>query len=125
MIDHPIQEQIFIRKLNEIILKNITNNNFGAKELAFESGMSSSGLNRRLHKTINKNINQFIRETRLNKSLEMLQSEDISASEVAYKVGFSSPTYFNTCFHEFFGYPPGTAKKKALTILQMSIMSEY
>ena len=45
MIDHPNQEQIFIRKLNEILLQNIANENFGAKELTFGSGMSSSGLN--------------------------------------------------------------------------------
>ena len=112
MMEHPNQEQIFIRKLNEIILKNIADEKFGVKELVSESGMSSSGLNRRLHKIINKNINQFIRETRLKKALEMLQKENVTASEVAYKVGFSSPAYFNTCFHEFFGYPPGKVSKE-------------
>jgi AraC-like DNA-binding protein len=111
MIERSANDQIFIRKLTEIILANLGNGNFGAKEFAQESGMSSSGLNRRLRKIINKNINQFIREIRLNKALEMLQNEDVSASEVSYKVGFSNPTYFNTCFHEFFGYPPGEVKK--------------
>jgi TolB-like protein len=31
---------------------------------------------------------------------------------VAYKVGFSSATYFNTCFHKFYGFTPGEAKSK-------------
>ena len=83
MIEHPNQDRIFVRKLSEIILKNIADENFGARELVSESGMSNSGLNRRLHKIINKNINQFIRETRLHKALEMLQNENISVSEVA------------------------------------------
>ena len=112
MIEQHNQDQIFIRKLSEIILKNIADENFGAKEFVSESGMSNSGLNRRLHKTINKNINQFIRETRLHKALEMLQNEDVSVSEVAYKVGFSSPAYFNTCFHEYYGCPPGEVKRR-------------
>ncbi len=112
MIEQPNQDQIFIRKLSEIILKNIADESFGVKELVSVSGMSNSGLNRRLHKIINKNINHFIRETRLNKALEMLQNEDVSASEVAYKVGFSSPAYFNTCFHEYYGYPPGDVKRR-------------
>lgn len=112
MIEQHNQDQIFIRKLSEIILKNIADENFGAKELVSESGMSNSGLNRRLHQTINKNINQFIRETRLHKALEMLQNEDVSVSEVAYKVGFSSPAYFNTCFHEYYGYTPGDVKRR-------------
>lgn len=41
----------------------------------------------------------------------MLQNESVSAFEVAYKVGFSGPAYFSTCFHEYFGYPPGKVKK--------------
>jgi TolB-like protein/AraC-like DNA-binding protein len=112
MIEQHNQDQIFIRKLSEIILKNIADENFGTKELVSESGMSNSGLNRRLHKTLNKNINQFIRETRLHKALEMLKNEDVSVSEVAYKVGFSSPAYFNTCFHGYYGYPPGDVKRR-------------
>jgi TolB-like protein len=44
--------------------------------------------------------------------MEMLSKTDDSASEIAYKVGFSSPTYFNHCFHEHFGFPPGEVKKR-------------
>lgn len=40
----------------------------------------------------------------------MLQNNVATASEIAYKVGFSSPTYFNTSFHQYYGYPPGEVK---------------
>ncbi|UCD59867.1 MAG: hypothetical protein JSV59_08195, partial [Flavobacteriaceae bacterium] len=33
-----------------------------------------------------------------------------TVSEIAYRVGFSSPTYFNTCFRIYYGYPPGKLK---------------
>lgn len=105
------KNQTFIKKLLEIISSNLGNENFGVKELARESGMSQYTLYRRLYSATGKTITQFIRETRLQKALEMLQNEEVSASEVAYKVGFGSPAYFNTCFHEFFGYPPGHVKK--------------
>jgi len=114
MTEPLFMDQAFIRKLTDIILTNLNNKDFGVKELARESGMSRSGLNRRLNKIINKTISQFIREVRLQKALEMLQNESVTASEVAYKVGFSSPAYFNTCFHEFFGYPPGKIKKRSI-----------
>ncbi len=39
------------------------------------------------------------------------RNEDLTASEVSFRVGFSSPAYFNACFHDFFGYTPGNAKK--------------
>jgi TolB-like protein/Tfp pilus assembly protein PilF len=47
----------------------------------------------------------------LQKALEILQNEEVNISEVAYRVGFNSPAYFNTCFHELFGFPPGEVKK--------------
>jgi len=111
MTESITADQIFIKKLTEIILANLKNENFGVKDLAYLSGLSPSTLNRRLHSINNKRISQFVREVRLQKALELLQNESLTASEVAYKVGFASPEYFNTCFHEFFGYPPGKVKK--------------
>lgn len=104
-------DQNFIRKLAEIIHANIRNDNFGVKELALESGMSLKGLRRKLLSCSRKTVNQFIREVRLRKAIEILQNEEITASEVAYKVGFGSPAYFNTCFHKYYGYPPGKVVK--------------
>ena len=96
-------DQLFIGKLTEIILANLQNENFGGKELAQESGLSLYNLKRKLLAATQKPVSQFIRETRLRKAMEMLKNEDLTASEVAYKTGFSSPNYFNTSFHEFFG----------------------
>ena len=111
MIEPAGKDQIFIRNLSEIILANLGNENFGIKELTDLSGVSQYTLSQRLHSITGKTINQFIRETRLQKALEMFQNEEVTASEVAFKVGFSSPTYFNTCFSDFFGFSPGTVKK--------------
>jgi TolB-like protein/Flp pilus assembly protein TadD len=40
-----------------------------------------------------------------------MKQEGMTASEVSYQTGFSSPAYFNNCFRDFFGYPPGEVKK--------------
>jgi TolB-like protein/AraC-like DNA-binding protein/Tfp pilus assembly protein PilF len=130
MADNLTNDQIFIRKLTEIIHANLANENFGVKELVRESGISRQSLRLRLQSLTNKPINQFIRETRLRKALEMLQNENVTAAEVAYKVGFGSPAYFNTCFHEFFGYPPGQVKKtnlgnaEVISNVQVSVTQE-
>ncbi|MDF1550358.1 MAG: helix-turn-helix domain-containing protein, partial [Bacteroidales bacterium] len=60
-----------------------------------------------------KSASQFIREIRLNKAMELLQHTELNVSEVSYKVGFSSPAYFNNCFHKHFGFAPGAAKNHA------------
>jgi TolB-like protein/AraC-like DNA-binding protein len=105
-------EHVFIAKLTEIIESNIAKENFGVNELARAAGMTSFTLRRKLRAVSKKSINQFIREIRLQKAMEILQQEEITASEVAYKVGFGSPAYFTKCFHEYFGYPPGEAKNR-------------
>ena len=105
-------DQIFISKLTEIIHDNLGNENFDVKELAQESGMSRYVLTRKLFVITNKTPNQIIREVRLKKALEILRNEQCTISEVAYKTGFSSPSYFISCFHEFFGYTPGEVKNK-------------
>jgi AraC-like DNA-binding protein len=105
-------DQIFINKLTEIILANLGNEKFGVKELAQESGMSLYRMSRKLHSINKKTVNQFIREVRLQKALEMLKNEEYTGSEVAYKTGFGSPAYFSKCFHDFFGYTPGEVRGK-------------
>lgn len=107
--DHELK-----RKLTDIILANLENQNFGAKELASQIGISSFKLNCKLRLIAQKTINQYIREVRLLRAMEMLLMKSGTASEIGFKVGFNSPAYFNTCFSEYFGYPPGEVKRKGL-----------
>ncbi|HBC79397.1 MAG TPA: hypothetical protein DCZ51_12245 [Bacteroidales bacterium] len=104
-------DQILIRKLTEIVLANLGNEKFGVMELACEMKMSHYRLSRKLFLAKGEKVSQFIREIRLTEALKLLTSKDITASEASFKVGFSSPAYFNKCFHEYFGYPPGKVKK--------------
>ncbi|MRR20281.1 helix-turn-helix domain-containing protein, partial [bacterium] len=104
-----------ISKLTEIILSNLENEKFGVKELAHEAGLRTSVLNRQVKHITQKTINQYIKEVRLKRAMEILLKEEVTASEVAFKVGFGSPSYFSTCFSEYFGYPPGEVKKRGLS----------
>lgn len=110
MEENRSMDGAFVQKLTDIIDINLENENFGVLELAAEAGISRSQLHRRLNDIIGKSSSQFIREYRLEKAMEMLKLNSGTASEIAYSVGFSSPTYFNTCFHNFYGYPPGEVK---------------
>ena len=105
-------DKVFIKKLTDILENNYTEENFGVKELAASVVLSKSQLHRKLHAAFQKSTSQYIREFRLQKALKMLQEDVITASEVAYSVGFNSPTYFNHCFHKYYGYTPGEAKYK-------------
>ena len=100
----------FLRHVENLIEANLENEQFGVNELADELGVSRSHLHRKLNSLVGKSTSQFIREYRLEKAMVMLQDNVATASEIAYRVGFGSPTYFNTCFSEYYGYPPGEVK---------------
>jgi TolB-like protein/AraC-like DNA-binding protein len=108
-------DKALIAQLEAHIQDNLKNEQFGVEQLAEKVGLNRSHLHRRLKKCTGKSISKFIREYRLKKAFEILQKEDFTISEIAYEVGFGSATYFNKCFAEYFGYPPGQAKRKALT----------
>jgi len=110
MHEHPSMEQLLLDKLFDVIENNLQNEQFSVVELARESGLSQSQLNRKLKAFTGKSANQLIREHRLMKAMELLQANNATAAEVSYLVGFGSPSYFNTCFHDYYGYPPGEVK---------------
>jgi TolB-like protein/AraC-like DNA-binding protein/Flp pilus assembly protein TadD len=101
----------FLKSVNNFIESNLSNDQFGVEQLAESLNISRTQLFRRLQKLTGKNISQYIREYRLHKALELLKKNVASASEIAYQVGFSSPSYFNKCFHEYFDYTPGEVMK--------------
>ena len=103
-------DKTFIKKLSDILENNLENEQFGVNELAESIGLSRSQLHRKLNALTGKSSSQFIREYRLQRAMIMLQNNVATASEIAYSVGFGSPTYFNTCFSEYYGYPPGEVK---------------
>jgi TolB-like protein/AraC-like DNA-binding protein/Tfp pilus assembly protein PilF len=101
----------FLQHLGETVFQNLENEQFGVEELAVRMGISRSQLHRRVRRLLHKTVIEFIREVRLKEAMELLLQGNLTAAEIAYKTGFSSPSYFNKCFHDQYGYPPGEAKR--------------
>jgi TolB-like protein/AraC-like DNA-binding protein len=102
----------FIEHLSRIILENLSSENFGVNELINTAQLNRNYLSRRIKSIKKITINQFITEVRLEKAREFLLEGTYTASEVSYNLGFSSPSYFNKCFRDHYGYPPGDIKKR-------------
>ncbi len=117
-------DKVFLKKLNGILEDNSSKEQFGVNELANEIGMSRSQLHRKLNLIFGKSASQYVREYRLQKAMTILQNEVVTASEIAYRVGFNSPTYFNTSFREYFGHTPGEVKYKGSDGSNNSVLDE-
>ena len=93
-------------KLEKTVLDNLANDQLTVDEISSEIGLSRSQLHRKIKMLTGKSTSQFIREIRLIEASKLIEFENLSTKEIAYKVGFSSSTYFNKCFHEYFGCTP-------------------
>jgi signal transduction histidine kinase/DNA-binding response OmpR family regulator len=99
-------DEKFLRRMIDLMEIHIGDEKFGVEMLGVEIGMSRSQLHRKLKALIGQGPNQFIRSFRLNRAHDLLKVNAATAAEIAYSVGFSSPSYFTKCFHEQFGYTP-------------------
>ena len=102
----------FLALIDKIIEDNLDNENFSVEDLADKVAFSRSMLHRKLIKLTGKSATDLITEKRLSVAKSLLENHVATVSEIAYRVGFSSPSYFNKVFQKRFGYPPGQVQKK-------------
>jgi signal transduction histidine kinase/CheY-like chemotaxis protein/AraC-like DNA-binding protein len=101
------KDELFIGTIEEIINQNIENSDFQIEDLCREIGFSKSQLYRKMKGLIGQSANEFIRTIRLKKAAELLLTkQDMSISEITYKVGFNDLQYFRSCFKKQYGITP-------------------
>lgn len=88
-------DEQFLKDLEEVNESNLGDESFGIKDLSETMSTSRIVIYRRLKLLTGKSINQYIRECRLERAMVLLQNDVAGVSEIAFQVGFSSPSYFN------------------------------
>jgi signal transduction histidine kinase/ligand-binding sensor domain-containing protein/DNA-binding response OmpR family regulator len=104
-------DEKFIIRIKEVIEKHLSEEEFSIEAFAKEIGMSRTQLHRKIKALVGKSASQYVRSIRLNKAKKMIEEKKGNISEIAYSVGFSSPSYFTHCYKEEFGHPPKEIKK--------------
>ena len=100
------RDKQFITSVLNYINNNINNPNLSVESLADELFLSRSKLYRKIKFLTGDTATEFIRKIKLEKAKELLNTTDLTVSEISYKVGFSSPSYFTKCFKLHFGKIP-------------------
>ena len=100
----------FIDRLKGIINSRMSDPSLSVESIGEEIGLGRVQLYRKTKSLIGYSPNEFLRICRLRKAQAMLSSTEKTVSEVAYSVGFSSPSYFSKCYKEYFGTSPATSK---------------
>jgi len=99
-------EEIFLTKLMDLIEKQWNKPTFNVSNFSKDLGYSKSQLYRKLMKLTGKSPNNFKKEIRLHRALNLLHLQKGNISEIAYETGFNSPAYFSKCFMDKYGILP-------------------
>ena len=99
-------EQQFLEKLYTVLNEFISTSDFNAEILSNKLYMSRMQLHRKLKAITGLSTTEFITKERLKLTLPLLKKSDATISEIAYQVGFNSPSYFSTCFKKHYNTSP-------------------
>jgi len=103
---HSTKDKDFMDQLLKIIDDKLEDQELNIDYVSKEIGVSQSKLYKKIKDITGQSSNEFIRTIRLKKSMEIMTREDVSISEVMYRVGISSNSYFTTAFKKEFGITP-------------------
>lgn len=106
-------DDIFMRELLELFDKNMENSHYSIDHAVEALGLSKSTIQRRIKTIADKTFNQMMREFRLEQARQILKQKGGNISEVAFRVGFNSVSYFSFSFKNYFGFPPTDVKPKS------------
>ncbi len=107
---HLSVEEQFVEAFRKVIEDNLGDSDCNADKLAAQMGLSRTQLYRKIKAITGKTANDALREARLRKADYLLKTTHMTASEIAYEVGFSSPSYFSKTYKEAFGHTPRETK---------------
>ena len=97
----------FLKKLNEVILAQMTKGDVSTKTVAAELFMSSSQLVRKLHALTGMTPSAYILEQRMQEALRLLaHTPKYTIAEIAIHCAFSDTSHFSRTFRRRFGIPP-------------------
>jgi AraC-like DNA-binding protein len=91
------------------VIEQITNNyekSLRVEELAEAANMSVSSLHRHFKEVTAMSPIQFQKQLRLQEARRLLLLESTDAADVAFRVGYESPSQFSREYSRMFGFPP-------------------
>lgn len=103
-------DQTFVGRLRDVMQKNMGDSEYSVERLGADLGLSRVQLYRKVKALTGQTPVELLRKARLEKAKLLLLKTERSVAEIAYEVGFTSPSYFNKCFKDEFGKSPGESR---------------
>lgn len=102
------EENSFVSHFLQCVEQHISDSDLSVEDLGEEMCLSRVQLYRKIKLMTGKTPVEIIREQRLKRAKVLLADTSLSVSEVAYRVGFSAPSYFAKCYKDYYGCSPSS-----------------
>ncbi|MDR1981759.1 MAG: response regulator [Tannerellaceae bacterium] len=107
-------DERLLQNVIDYIRTNIENPELSVETMSRELGLSRTHLHRKLKALIGQSPVEFIKTIRMKQAAYLLSTGKLSVSEVAYKVGYNTPSYFSSSFNAHFGMSPTAYMEKTI-----------
>lgn len=107
----PYDEQ-FMEKVMAYMEEQMDNAELTIDEFAEQLMLSRTIFYRKLKSIIGLTPVDFIREIRIKRAVQLIDSGEYNFSQIAYMTGFNDPKYFSKCFKKVIGITPSEYKER-------------
>lgn len=93
-------------KLMALMEKNLDNGDLIVDDLVKDMAVSRSVFFKKLKSLTGLAPVEFIKEMRINRAVQLIETGEYSMTQIAYMVGINDPRYFSKCFKQKMGMTP-------------------
>ena len=102
----------FMDKLVDLMEKNMDNGELVVDDLVQELAVSRSVFFKKLKTLTGLAPIEFIKEMRIKRAVQLIETGEYSMTQIAYMVGINDPRYFSKCFKQKMGMTPTEYRDK-------------
>lgn len=108
----PYDEQ-FMKEVMNYMEEQMGNDELTVEDFAEKLCLSRTIFYRKLRSIVGLAPIDFIRDMRIKRAGQLIESGEFNFSQIAYMVGFNDPKYFSKCFKKQMGMSPTEYKEQA------------
>ena len=114
LISQPLQKEsiLFMKRFHQLVENNLDKENFRVKDICSALNINHVTLNNRVKEITGQSTAKYIRHYRLTKARKLLETTELTTSEIAWKVGIPEASNFSNMFKKAFGSSPRTWKNE-------------
>ncbi len=109
-------DSFFLNQVKSAIEEKMMEENFGIDVLIKELMISRSQLHRKIKTLSGMTTSEYINMVKMQKAVEYIKSSEYTFNEIAFKLGFSSQSYFTRCFKKVYKITPKEYFEKGMKI---------